>query len=109
MASSKEYLDYLLEQIALPEASVRAMMGEYLIYYQGRLIGGVYDNRFLVKPTPAAKRLLPEASFALPYEGAKEMLLVEDTDDRELLGELLPAVAADLPAPKTKRNQSPCT
>ena len=104
MSSSKEYLDYLLEQIALPEISFRAMMGEYLIYYQGRLIGGIYDNRFLVKPTPAAKRLLPGASFALPYEGAKEMLLVEDTDDRDLLRELLPAVAADLPAPKKRNN-----
>ena len=103
MSSSKEYLDYLLEQIALPEISFRAMMGEYLIYYQGRLIGGIYDNRFLIKPIPAAKRLLPGAPFALPYEGAREMLLVEDTDDRDLLRELLPAVAADLPAPKTKR------
>ena len=103
MSSSKEYLDYLLEQIALPEISFRAMMGEYLIYYQGRLIGGIYDNRFLIKPIPAAKRLLPEAPFALPYEGTREMLLVEDVDDRDLLQELLPAVAADLPAPKTKR------
>ena len=103
MSCSKEYLDYLLEQIALPEVSFRAMMGEYLIYYQGRLIGGIYDNRFLIKPTPAAKRLLPGAPFALPYEGAREMLLVEDVDDRDLLQELRPAVAADRPAPKTKR------
>ena len=109
MSSGKEYLDYLLDQIALLEVSFRAMMGEYLIYYQGRLIGGIYDNRFLVKPTPAAKRLLPDAPFTLPYEGAKEMLLVEDTDDRDLLRELLPAVAADLPAPKTKRNRLPRT
>lgn len=103
MASGKDYLDYILEQLSgLEGIRWRAMMGEYLLYYQGKLVGGIYDDRLLVKPTPSAKALLPEAPIALPYEGAKEMLLVEETDDRELLAALLNAVAADLPAPKKR-------
>jgi TfoX/Sxy family transcriptional regulator of competence genes len=96
MASSKEYLAFVLEQLAgLEGVTHRAMMGEYVIYYQGKVIGGIYDDRFLVKPTPSAKELLPDAPLELPYEGAKEMLL-PDVDDRDLLARLLPAVAADL-------------
>lgn len=103
MASGKGYLDYILEQLSgLEGIRWRAMMGEYLLYYQGKLVGGIYDDRLLVKPTPSAKALLPEAPLALPYEGAKELLLVEETDDRELLAALLNAVAADLPAPKKR-------
>ena len=101
MASGKDYLDYIFEQLSgLEGIRWRAMMGEYLLYYQGKLVGGIYDDRLLVKPTPSAKALLPEAPIALPYEGAKELLLVEETDDRELLAALLNAVAADLSAPK---------
>ena len=103
MASDKEYLDFTLEQLsALEGVTWRAMMGEYILYYQGRIVGGIYDNRLLVKPTPAACALLPDAPRELPYEGAKEMLLVEDMDDREALCALLKAMLRELPAPKRK-------
>ena len=101
MASGIDYLAYILEQLSgLDDLRYRPMMGEYLLYYQGTLVGGIYDDRLLVKSTPSAKALLPEAPLAQPYEGAKEMLLVEETDDRELLTALVTAVAADLSAPK---------
>ena len=101
MASGKEFLEYVLEQLSETDGiRWRPMMGEYLLYCQGKLIGGIYDDRLLVKPTPSAKALLPEAPLALPYDGAKEMLLVEETDDRELLAAPVTAVAADLSAPE---------
>ena len=104
MASSKEYLDYVLDQLSLLDGiSYKAMMGEYIVYYQGKIVGGIYDDRFLVKAVPSAKRLMPDAQPELPYEGAKEMLLIENTDDREFLQELLTAMAKELPAPKKKR------
>lgn len=104
MASTKDYLDYILEQLSgLSEVSHRAMMGEYILYYQGKVIGGIYDNRFLIKPTKSAKALLPNAPLELPYEGAKEMLLVEDIEDRELLENLLNAMVDELPAPKKRK------
>ena len=104
MASSKEYLTYITEQLSgLPEIRSRAMMSEYILYYRGRVFGGIYDNRFLVKATPAAVRMLAGAQRELPYEGAKEMLLVPDPDDRALLEALLPAMYAELPAPKQKK------
>ena len=81
----------------LRDVSYRAMMGEYILYYRGKIIGGIYDNRFLVKPTESAKRMMPEAALELPYEGAKEMLLVERIDDREFLRELLNGMVAQLP------------
>ncbi len=101
MASKKEYLDYILEQLSgLDDVSYRKMMGEYIIYYKNRIIGGIYDDRFLVKPTDSAKKLMPEASSELPYEGAKPMLLVEKTDDRDFLCELLNALVDELPPRK---------
>ncbi len=104
MASSKEYLDYILDQLSLLDGiTYKAMMGEYIIYYQGKVVGGVYDDRFLVKPTASARRLMPDAQAELPYEGAKEMLLVGNVDDREFLKGLLTALAEELPAPKKKR------
>ena len=104
MASSKEYLDYILDQLSLlDDISYKAMMGEYIIYHRGKIAGGVYDDRFLVKPVPSAKRLMPDAQAEPPYEGAKEMLLVEDTDDREFLKKLLTAMADELTAPKKRR------
>ena len=104
MSSSKEYLNFVLGQLSSLEGiSFRAMMGEYIIYYQGKVIGGIYDDRFLIKQTDAAKRLLPEAPAELPYEGAKEMLLA-DIDDRDLMNILIPAVAGELPKPKKKTN-----
>ena len=78
-------------------------MGEYIIYYQGKIVGGIYDDRFLVKPTKSALDMMPDASRELPYEGAKEMLLVEDIDDRVFLNELLNAIVYELPAPKKKK------
>ena len=104
MASTKAYLDFILEQLSgLEDISHRAMMGEYILYYQGKVIGGIYDDRFLIKPTASAKRLMPEAPSELPYEGAKAMLLVENVDDRAFLRELFDAVAAELPAPKKRK------
>ena len=104
MASTKEYFTYILEQLSgLDDVRYRAMMGEYIIYYQGKIVGGIYDDRFLVKPTKSALDLMPDASRELPYEGAKEMLLVEDIDDRDFLNELLNAIVYELPAPKKKK------
>ncbi len=104
MASSKAYLDFILEQLSnLEGISHRAMMGEYILYYQGKVIGGIYDDRFLIKPTASARRLMPDAPAELPYEGAKEMLLVENVDDRVFLRELFDAVVGELPAPKKRK------
>jgi TfoX/Sxy family transcriptional regulator of competence genes len=104
MASSKEYLDFILEQLSdLSGVSYRAMMGEYIIYYQGKIIGGIYDDRFLVKPTVSAKKLMPEAPLELPYEGAKEMILVDNVDNKGFLCELLKAIFDELPLPKKKK------
>ena len=101
MASNKEYVDFILEQCE--GLSARAMMGEYVLYYSGKVIGGVYDNRLLVKPTPSAKKQMPNAPMELPYEGAKEMLLVENMEDKAFLQSLLAAIAEELPAPKRGR------
>ena len=103
MASSKEYLEFILEQLSgLDEITYKAMMGEFIIYYRGKIVGGIYDDRFLVKPVKAAKDMMPEADMELPYEGAKEMLLVEDVDDREFLRRLLEAMSGELSAPKKR-------
>jgi len=104
MVSSKEYLEFILEQLSgLPDVTYRTMMGEYIIYYGGKVIGGIYDDRFLVKPTKSAKALMPDAGMELPYEGAKEMLLVDDVENREFLQELLEKMYDELPAPKKKK------
>ena len=104
MASSKEYLDYILDQLSeLDGISHRAMMGEYIIYYRGRIIGGIYDDRFLVKPTKSAAAMMPNADVELPYDGAKEMLLVDNVDNKDFLRELLEAMYAELPVPKKKK------
>lgn len=105
MASSKEYLNFILEQLSeLDDVSYRAMMGEYIIYYRGKVVGGVYDDRFLVKPTKSAKALMPTADMELPYEGAKEMLLVDNVENREYLKELLEVMYDELPTLKKKGN-----
>lgn len=104
MASSKEYLEYILEQLSdLNDISHRAMMGEYIIYYRDKAVGGIYDDRFLVKPTQSAVTMMPDAVMELPYEGAKEMLLVDNVENREFLRELLEAMYPELPAPKKKK------
>ena len=103
MASSKEYLDFILEQLSeLNDVSNRAMMGEFIIYYRGKIVGGIYDDRFLVKPTKSAVAMMPNADMELPYDGAKEMLLVDDVDNKEFLTELLEVMYLELPAPKKK-------
>ena len=100
MASRRSYLDFVLDQLAaLEEVTQRQMMGEYLLYYRGRLFGGVYDDRLLVKPVPAALALLPDAPRERPYPGAAEMLLVENVDDRAFLTALVRAMETELPAP----------
>ncbi len=103
MASRKEYLDYILEQLSDAEGvTYRAMMGEYILYRQGRIFGGIYDDRLLVKPTKSAKALLPDAPLELPYEGAKPMLLVDNVDDRAFLHGLITAMTPELPASRRK-------
>lgn len=104
MASSKEYLDFILEQLSqLEDVTYRAMMGEYIIYYRGKIVGGIYDDRLLVKPVESAVSLMPSATYELPYEGAKEMLLVDNVDSKEFLTELFNAMYDELPAPKKKK------
>ena len=104
MASSKEYLDFILEQLSeLEEITYRAMMGEYIIYYRGRIVGGIYDDRLLVKPVKSAISLMPDATYELPYEGAKEMLLVDDVDNKDFLTQLFIAMYEELPNSKKKK------
>ena len=104
MASSKEYLDFIMEQLSgLEDVSWKAMMGEYIIYHRGRIVGGIYDERFLVKPVKSAVAMMPDAGRELPYEGAKEMLLVDNVENRDFLRELVEAMYDELPAPKKKR------
>ena len=110
MASSKEYLDFILEQLSdLEDITYRPMMGEYILYYRGKIIGGIYDDRFLVKPVKSALDMMPDADREIPYEGAKEMLLVENVEDRAFLKELFEAMYAELPAPKAPKNRKPKT
>ena len=108
MASTKEYLDFVLEQLSeLDEVSFRAMMGEYILYYRDRVFGGIYDDRLLVKPVPVAVKLMPDASMEFPYDGAKEMSLVDDVDNREFLCELVESMWEELPEKKRKNPKKP--
>lgn len=103
MPSSKEYLNFILEQLSdLDGISYRPMMGEYLIYCSGKLVGGIYDDRLLVKPVKSAISYMSQGTYALPYEGAKEMLLVDNVDDRAYLAGLIEAMYEDLPPSKKK-------
>ena len=103
MASSKEYLEFIMEQLSERDGITwRKMMGEYILYDRGKIIGGIYDDRFLVKPTRAARAMMSDASLELPYEGAKEMLLVDEVEDREALRDLVEAIYEELPAPKRR-------
>ena len=104
MASSKEYLDFIMEQLSgLGNVTCRPMMGEYILYWRGKIIGGIYDDRFLVKPLKSARAMMPDADREIPYEGAKEMLLVDNVDNREFLTELVSAMYDELPEPKEKK------
>lgn len=89
----------------MEEITYRAMMGEYLIYYKGKVIGGIYDNRFLVKPVEAAKKLMPNAGFELPYDGAKEMLLPDNLEDKDFLKKLIEEMYEELPFPKKRKRK----
>ena len=101
MPSRKEYLVFISEQLSeLDEITYKPMMGEYIIYYRGKIVGGIYDDRLLVKPVKSAAALLPNATYELPYDGAKEMLLVDDVDDKKLLSRLFIAMYNELPLPK---------
>lgn len=102
MATSKDYLAFVLDQLSgLQEISHRAMMGEYVLYYRDKVIGGIYDDRVLLKPTKAAEAVIPDAERDIPYDGAKEMLLV-DVDDKETLTQLIEAMYPELPEPKKR-------
>ena len=104
MPSTNDYADFILEQLSgLDEISARKMMGEYILYYRDKIIGGIYDNRFLVKPTKSALEKMPEASMAISYEGAKPMLLVDNVDNRDFLKDLILAMYDELPEMKKKR------
>ena len=106
MASSKEYLAYILEQLSdLEDIHYRAMMGEYILYYREKVVGGIYDDRFLIKNVTAAWESMPDASFEKPYEGAKEMILVEDLENQVFLEDLILAMYDQLPLPKPKKKK----
>ena len=106
MASSKEYLEFILGQLSeLEEITYRAMMGEFIIYYRGKIIGGIYDDRLLVKPTKSAIAYMTDPVYEVPYEGAKEMLLVEEVDQKEFLTGLFHAMYDELPLPKSKKKK----
>lgn len=104
MPSTKNYLEFVLGQLSeLNEISCRKMMGEYMLYYRGKYFGGIFDDRFLVKNISSARKHMPSAPLELPYEGAKEMLLVDNVDDREFLSELVEEMYEELPEPKNKK------
>lgn len=106
MATDKEYLNYIIDQLSdLDNITHRQMMGEYIIYYRGRIAAYLCDNRLLIKPTETAKKLMPEAPLEPPYEGAKDMLLAEDTDDRDFLTKLFESIFDELPEPKPKKKK----
>ena len=104
MASSQDYLKFILEQLSeLNDISYRAMMGEFVLYYRGKIVGGIYDDRLLVKPVKSAIAYMQNPSYELPYEGAKEMLLVDNVDNKKYLAGLLNAMYDELPTPKQKK------
>lgn len=103
MASSKDYLEFILEQLsAADDITYKTMMGEYILYCKGKIIGGIYDDRFLVKPVKSARELMPDAPLELPYDGAKEMLLCDNVEDKEFLKTLVEAMMPELPEPEKK-------
>ncbi|MCK9302693.1 MAG: hypothetical protein PHU62_07460 [Bacteroidales bacterium] len=104
MSSTKDYLNFILEQLSeLHDISYHAMMGEYIIYYRNKVVGGIYDNRFLIKPVPTAKQLMPEADSEIPYEGAKPMLSVDNLENKVFLKKLFEAIYDELPETKRKK------
>ena len=107
MTSTKGYLEFILEQLSgLDGIEYRPMMGEYLLYYRGKLFGGIYDDRLLIKPVPSVRKSMPEARMEVPYEGARELVLAENVDNREFLCQLIEEMWEELPSPKRKRTKS---
>lgn len=107
MASSKDFLDFVLEQLSgLPDVDYRAMMGEYIIYYRGRVIGGIYDNRFLVKPTASALKIMPNAHMEIPYPKGRPMIMICDIENPEFLKRLFNAMWPELPEMKKKSHHN---
>ncbi len=104
MATSKEFHDYVVENLQKAgEISTRKMMGEYLVYYQKKLVGDICDNCLFLKPTEAVLRLLPDADRGYPYEGSKTlMVVVDDVENTKLLAEVLSEMYKELPEPKKK-------
>lgn len=107
MASSKDYLTYVLDQLSECEGiATRTMMGEYILYYKGRIVGGIYDDRLLVKDVPSARAALQDAPLEVPYDGAKQMLLVEQVDNAAFLVQLLDAMVEECPLPKARKKKT---
>ena len=102
MASSKEYLNFVLEEFANEDITYKPMMGEYILYYKGKIFGGIYDDRLLVKPVNTAVSLIPNVVYQKPYDGAKDMILIENLDDKEFLSTLIIAMYKELPTPNKK-------
>ena len=106
MPSGRGYLQFILDQLSdLEEVDCRPMMGEFILYYRGKIVGGVYDDRLLVRPTKSALARMPDAPRALPYPGARETLLVEDVDDRAFLADLFRAMHDELPPPRPRKKR----
>ena len=105
MPSNESYRAYIMEQCGSPQLTSRKMMGEYILYYKGRIVGGIYDDRLLVKPVPAAMAMMPQAAHEVPYEGAKPMLLVEDVDSPGFIGRLFEAMLPELPIKKERKTK----
>lgn len=106
MSSSKEYLEFILEQLSdLDGIEYRYMMGEYILYYKGKIFGGIYDNRFLIKPIKSAIEFIPNAEYEIPYKNGKKMLLIDDVDDKERLAKLIKIMYDELPARKLKKKK----
>ena len=110
MPSSEKFRDHVLQQFKGElfnggfRVTTRKMMGEYILYADGKIFGGIYDDRLLVKPVPAALAMLPGAKKQLPYDGAKPMLRItaEQIEDSAFLAKLLDAMLPEVPAPKKK-------
>lgn len=102
MASTKNYLNYILDQLSELNISYKKMMGEYILYYKGKIFGGIYDDRFLVKPVKSAKVMMPDATYEKPYDSAKDMILVDNVENREFLKELITKMYDELPVSKKK-------
>lgn len=104
MATSKEYLEYATEQFsAVGDVSTRPMMGEYVLYYKGKVIGGIYDSRILIKPVKAAVSMMNDAEYQIPYQGAKPMILLDDIENSEFIKSLFEAMYPELPEPKKRK------